>query len=46
MKHGQGILKIPGQGIHKLGGEEYEGSWVEDKMDGKGIYRYANGAVY
>lgn len=27
-------------------GEEYRGTWSEDKMHGYGVYRYINGAIY
>lgn len=46
MKHGQGLIKIPGSSYNNLGGESYEGSWEEDKMSGYGQYKYANGAIY
>ena len=46
MKHGQGTLVVPPQGISRVGGEKYSGSWDEDRISGKGIYNYANGAVY
>jgi hypothetical protein len=39
---------IPLQGS-KLGNgffEQYEGNWVEDKMEGYGTYQYLSGAVY
>lgn len=26
--------------------EEYTGDWVEDKMEGEGIYKYKSGAEY
>ena len=45
-KHGEGILKIPGASKDNMGAESYEGSWVEDKMCGYGVYKYANGAFY
>lgn len=35
-KHGQGIL-------HTSGGNTYDGSWVEDKKVGHGIFTWANG---
>jgi hypothetical protein len=46
MKHGEGVLKVPGNSSNGLGEERYEGSWVEDKMDGNGVYHYACGAFY
>jgi hypothetical protein len=29
-----------------VGKDRYEGEWVEDKMEGKGKYQYANGCEY
>jgi hypothetical protein len=36
---GEEVKKLPyrqGQGVYKLGGNEYEGEWVADKMHGHG----------
>lgn len=46
MKHGEGILRIPGTASNNIGSESYEGSWSEDKMSGFGVYLYACGASY
>lgn len=46
MKHGEGVLKVPGTGPHKLGEESYTGSWANDMMDGFGTYKYGSGATY
>jgi hypothetical protein len=35
-----------GQGTFTFGPEVYTGQWVNDKMHGKGEYRYASGAIY
>lgn len=29
-----------------MGGEEYDGSWHEDKMHGQGTYKFTSGNVY
>lgn len=47
MKHGEGVLQITvGNMSYEKGNEEYKGSWVEDKMEGYGTYRYTSGAKY
>jgi hypothetical protein len=49
VKHGQGKIIFPGsvnaQG-NQVGGEEYEGSWENDKMHGEGCYKFTSGNVY
>lgn len=46
VKHGEGTLIHAGTTAHEKGNEEYRGSWVEDQMDGYGIYKYTSGAIY
>lgn len=46
VKHGEGTLVHAGSTAHEKGNEEYRGSWVEDKMEGYGIYFYTSGAIY
>jgi len=48
-RHGKGILLHPIISINSLiktKVESYEGDWVDDKMEGFGIYTYANGDIY
>ena len=45
VKHGHGKITFPGVNGQK-GSEEYDGDWVEDKMDGYGRYQFTSGAVY
>ena len=35
-----------GTTAHEQGNEEYRGTWVEDKMNGFGVYKYTSGAIY
>ncbi len=44
LKHGHGKFTTPGHAGR--GSEEFEGDWVEDKMQGLGRYSFASGAVY
>lgn len=44
MKHGHGKLTTAGNAGR--GKEEYDGDWVEDKMQGIGRYSFTSGAVY
>ena len=46
VKHGEGTLIHAGTTAHEKGNEEYRGTWVEDKMEGYGIYKYTSGAIY
>lgn len=46
MKHGEGTLIHPGSTSLEQTHEEYRGSWVEDKMNGTGVYKYTSGAAY
>ena len=44
LKHGHGKIVFPGQ--NGRGAEEYDGDWVEDKMQGNGRYSFSSGNVY
>lgn len=46
VKHGEGTLTHAGTTAHEKGNEEYRGTWVEDKMEGYGVYKYTSGAIY
>lgn len=46
VKHGEGVLVHAGATAHEKGNEEYSGSWVDDKMNGYGVYKYTSGAIY
>lgn len=49
LRHGKGIILHPKISINtsiKTKEESYEGDWIDDKMDGFGIYTYANGDIY
>jgi len=46
VKHGEGNLTHAGTTAHEKGNEEYRGTWVEDKMEGYGVYKYTSGAIY
>lgn len=35
-----------GCGVFNTGAEQYEGEWLDDKMHGRGVYRFATGAIY
>ena len=41
-----GVKVKEGEGIYKIGPEEYVGLWKNDKMNGFGKYNFASGAVY
>jgi len=41
-----GVKLRCGTGIFKYGPEEYNGNWQNDHMCGKGVYKFASGAVY
>ena len=44
MRHGKGKIIHPTINVDvSLGQEIYEGDWVDDKMQGFGIYYYSNG---
>ena len=45
VKHGSGKITCPGADAN-LGGEEYDGEWVDDKMEGQGRYVFASGSTY
>ena len=48
-KHGQGKIIFPGTvnaQAQQVGGEEYEGQWSNDKMQGEGCYKFTSGNVY
>lgn len=46
-RHGKGKIIHPKPDINSIKQQEsYEGDWVEDKMQGFGIYYYANGDIY
>jgi hypothetical protein len=47
MKHGTGTLVVSSTLSTENGvKEEYSGSWVEDRMEGEGTYKYKSGAIY
>lgn len=46
VKHGEGTLTHAGTTAHEKGNEEYRGNWVEDRMEGTGVYKYTSGAIY
>ena len=49
VKHGNGKIIFPGTiNAHgnQVGGEEYDGSWHEDKMHGHGTYKFTSGNIY
>lgn len=49
LRHGKGIILHPKISINssiKMKEESYEGDWIDDKMEGFGIYTYANGDIY
>ena len=46
MKHGEGHIIHAGINAADTVREEYKGTWVEDKMDGFGVYKYISGAIY
>jgi hypothetical protein len=46
VKHGEGVLLHAGATSHEKGNEEYSGNWVNDKMEGYGVYKYTSGAIY
>ena len=41
-----GVKSRDGLGVYKIGPEEYNGSWSNDQMSGKGRYKFSSGAVY
>ena len=45
----EGVKMRHGRGVYIDGAAEeqtYEGEWLEDKMEGRGTFRYASGAKY
>lgn len=47
VKHGNGRVIIASTLSNEVGQkEEYEGEWVEDRMEGDGTYNYKSGAQY
>lgn len=46
MKHGEGYIVHAGVTTGDSIREEYRGSWVEDRMEGYGVYKYISGAIY
>ena len=47
MRHGKGIftfVETRGDGSHWAG--SYEGSWVQNKRHGRGVFKYPNGDLY
>lgn len=45
-KETQGVKVREGHGTYICGPEKYVGSWVNDRIQGKGEYHYSSGAVY
>lgn len=41
-----GVLRKHGKGIYEEGSQRYEGDFVEDRMEGKGVFKFESGAVY
>ena len=49
VKDGKGKIMFPGAKDamgRQLGGEEYDGEWLDDKMSGNGLYKYTGGSTY
>lgn len=42
----KGIKSRDGEGTYSFGVESYSGSWRNDQMHGKGVYKFASGATY
>jgi hypothetical protein len=40
VKHGEGTLTFAGTTSSEGGAEEYQGGWVNDRMEGYGVYKY------
>ena len=45
-KHSLKVMILQGSKLSNGFCEQYEGNWVEDKMEGYGTYQYLSGAVY
>ena len=46
---GEDVPKVvirSGRGVYKLDGNEYEGDWVDDMMQGAGNFKFMGGSVY
>jgi hypothetical protein len=46
IREGKGKVIHPSNDNTEVGQETYEGDWVNDKMEGYGIYHYSNGDIY
>jgi len=40
------IVIRSGKGVYKLDGNEFEGDWVDDQMQGRGTFKFMGGSVY
>eukprot|EP00602_Paraphysomonas_sp_CaronLab_P006592 CAMPEP_0185035028 /NCGR_PEP_ID=MMETSP1103-20130426/25696_1 /TAXON_ID=36769 /ORGANISM="Paraphysomonas bandaiensis, Strain Caron Lab Isolate" /LENGTH=131 /DNA_ID=CAMNT_0027571931 /DNA_START=51 /DNA_END=443 /DNA_ORIENTATION=+ len=41
-----GVKYRHGHGVFTFGPEQYDGEWINDTMEGRGVYSFSSGAVY